>query len=164
MICAMGKGIIGRFTSSVPAPRPGTALWGPWNAVTKANVKLFRLTGGRVGGRYDQAPVCILHHRGAKSGEPRETPLVYLPDGDRVVLVASMGGNPRNPAWYHNLKAHPDVTVELRGERRELRARVVDDEAERAALWPRLLELWPAWEDYQARTARRLPVLVLEPR
>jgi deazaflavin-dependent oxidoreductase (nitroreductase family) len=164
MMPAMAKGIWGRFTATVPAPKPGTPLWGPWNAITKLNVRLYRATGGRIGGRYDQAPVCILHHRGAKSGVERETPLVYLPDGERVVIVASMGGNPKNPGWFHNLKAHPDTTVEVQGERRAVRARLVTDEAERHELWPRLLELWPAWRDYQARTARVLPVFVLEPR
>lgn len=160
----MAKGIWGRFTSAVPAPKPGTPLWRPWNAITKLNVRLYRATGGRIGGRYDKAPVCILHHKGAKSGVVRETPLVYLADGDRVVLVASMGGNPKNPHWYHNLKAHPETEVEVGGKRRPVTARVVTDETERNALWPRLLELWPAWADYQARTDRVLPVIVLEPR
>jgi deazaflavin-dependent oxidoreductase (nitroreductase family) len=157
------KGPWGQLTSRVPAPRPGTPLWAPFQLVTRANVALYRASGGRIGGRYDGAPVCILHHRGARSGRPRETPLVHLPDGDRVVLVASMGGNPRNPAWYHNVKAHPDVEMEVAGRRRPMLAREVE-EAEREALWPRLLEVWPAWEDYQARTTRRLPVLVLDPR
>jgi deazaflavin-dependent oxidoreductase (nitroreductase family) len=160
----MAKGIWGRFTSTVPAPKPGTPLWRPWRAVQDLNVRLYRLTGGRLGGRYDRAPVLILHHVGARSGEPRETPLVYLPDGERIVVVASMGGNPRNPAWYHNVRAHPEVEVEVRGDRRRMIARVVEDEAERAALWPRLLEVWPAWEAYQARTSRVLPVVVLGPR
>jgi deazaflavin-dependent oxidoreductase (nitroreductase family) len=164
MIPAMGKGIFGRFTSSVAAPKPGTPLWRPWNAITNLNVRLYRATNGRIGGRYDDAPVCILHHKGAKSGIERETPLVYLPEGERVVIVASMGGNPKNPAWFHNLKAHPETTVEVRGDRRAVTARIVTDEAERSALWPRLLQIWPAWEDYQARTSRRLPVIVLEPR
>lgn len=159
----MGKGLWGHVTSRVPAPKPGTPLWAPFQLVTKLNVQLYRLSGGRIGGRYDQAPVCILHHRGAKSGAERETPLVHLPDGERIVLAASMGGNPTNPAWYHNLRAHPDVEVEVRGERRPVRARVVDED-ERAELWPRLLEVWPAWEDYQARTSRRIPVIVLDPR
>jgi deazaflavin-dependent oxidoreductase (nitroreductase family) len=164
MMPGMVKGIWGHFTSTVPAPRPGTPLWLPWQALTRANVILWRLSGGRIGGRYDRAPLCVLHHSGAKSNEPRETPLVYLRDGDRIVLVASMGGIPRNPAWYHNVRAHPDVEVEMPGERRPMTARVVTDEAERADLWRRLLEVWPAWEDYQARTTRRLPVVVLEPR
>jgi deazaflavin-dependent oxidoreductase (nitroreductase family) len=164
MMDDMGKGIWGRFTSSVPAPRPGTPLWRPWRAVQDLNVRLYRLSGGRIGGRYDRAPVLILHHRGARTNEPRETPLVHLPDGERVVIVASMGGNPRNPAWYHNVRAHPDVEVEVLGRRRPMAARVVDDEAERATLWPRLLEIWPAWEDYRRRTAREFPIVVLEPR
>ena len=159
----MAKGLWGRLTSSVPAPRPGTPLWPAWRAVTRANVALYRLSGGRLGGRYDDAPLCILHHRGAKSGAPRETPLVHLPDGDRVIVVASMGGNPRNPAWYHNVRAHPDVEVEVAGERRPMRARVAGT-GERAELWPRLLEVWPAWEAYQRRTERVLPVVVLDPR
>ncbi len=158
-----GKGILGKITSSVPAPRPGTLAWKPWNAITKLNVRLYRATGGRIGGRMDEAPVCVLHHRGAKSGQPRETPLLYLPDGDDVILVASMGGNPRNPAWYHNLKAHPDVEVEIGRERRRLTAREVEG-AERDALWARAEAVWPAFEAYQGRTTRRIPILRLSPR
>jgi deazaflavin-dependent oxidoreductase (nitroreductase family) len=152
----------GMFTSRVPAPKPESLLWGPWKQITSLNTKLYRVTNGRIGGRYDRAPVCILHHRGAKSGDRRETPLVHLADGDRVVIVASMGGNPKNPAWFHNVKAHPDVEIEILGDRRPMRARVAG-EAERAELWPRLLEVWPAWDSYQARTTRTLPVVVLEP-
>jgi deazaflavin-dependent oxidoreductase (nitroreductase family) len=163
MMGAMGKGLWGQLTSRVPAPRPGTPLWEPFQMLTKVNVQLYRLSGGRIGGRYDSAPLCILHHVGAKSGNRRETPLVHLPDGERVVLAASMGGNPKNPAWYHNLRANPDVEVEVAGRRRPVRARVVDED-ERAHLWPRLLEVWPAWEDYQRRTTRQIPVIVLDPR
>lgn len=158
----MAKGIWGKVTSTVAAPKPGTPQWRAFQAITKVNVWLYRRTGGRVGGRYDQAPVCILHHRGAKTGQARETPLVYLADGERVIIVASIGGNPKNPAWYHNVKAHPDVEIEKNGRRRPMRARILD-EHERAQLWPRLLTLWPAWEDYQARTTRRIPVVVCEP-
>lgn len=156
------KGFWGRITSTVPAPRPGSPLWPVWNQVTKANVRLWRLTRGRLGGRYDGAPMCVLHHRGARTGEKRETPLVYLADGERVVIVASMGGIPKHPAWFHNVKANPDVEIETRGRRRRMRARVTD-EGERAELWPRLLEMWPAWEAYQARTERQIPVVVCEP-
>jgi len=160
MMPAMGKGLFGKFTAGVPAPKPGTPLWGPWQKVTGLNMRLYRLTGGRIGGRFDAAPVCILHHVGAKSGEPRETPLVYMADGDDVIIVASIGGNPKNPAWFHNVRADPQVTLEVLGQRREMTARVVDED-ERAALWPRLLEVWPAWEDYQARTDRQIPVVRL---
>lgn len=159
----MDKGRLGRLTSAAPAPQPGTLLWRPWNAITKLNVKLYRLSGGRLGGKMDAASVCVLHHVGAKSGQSRETPLLYLPDDDAIVLVASMGGSPKHPAWYHNLRAHPDVTVEIGRERRTLRARIAEGE-ERERLWQRLTGIWPAYDAYQARTTRRIPVLVLEPR
>jgi F420H(2)-dependent quinone reductase len=162
MIRAMGKGIFGQLTSRVPAPRPGTPLWEPWKKVMGMNTRLYRLTGGRIGGRYDAAPVLILHHVGAKSGERRETPVVYMADGDDIIIVASMGGMPKNPSWLHNVRANPEVTVEIRGERRTMTARVVS-EPERQELWPRLLEMWPAWEDYQARTERPIRVVRLTP-
>ena len=132
-------------------------------AASELNKHVYRLTGGRVGGRFDRAPVCILHHVGAKSGQPRETPLVYLRDGDDVILVASLGGAVKNPAWYHNLRANPDVEVEIGRARHAMRARVAGDE-ERARLWPRVLEIWPNYQAYQDRTERKIPVIVLEPR
>ena len=159
----MGKGIWGQLTSRVPAPKPGTLLWRPWHLITSLNTTLYRLSGGRLFGSFDGAPVLILHHRGAKSGQPRETPLVYAPDGTRLLLIASIGGNPKNPAWFHNLKAHPDVTVEVGRSKRQVRARVADAE-EREALWPKVVAVWPAYEDYQRRTTRTIPIVVLEPR
>lgn len=159
----MAKGIWGKLTSSVAVPDPGSWSWKVLQRSAGVNVWLYRLTGGRVGGRFDGAPVCILHHRGAKSGEARQTPLVHLVDGERVVLVASIGGRPKNPAWYHNLRAHPEIELEIRGRRRPMTARIAGPE-ERAELWPRLLEIWPAFEDYQARTERTIPVVVCEPR
>ncbi|WP_345893943.1 nitroreductase/quinone reductase family protein [Nocardioides sp. TF02-7] len=90
--------------------------------------------------------------------------MLYLRDGDRLAVVASQGGLPRHPQWFHNLEAHPDTTVALRGERsRRVRARVADP-AERAALWPRLVELYADFESYQAWTDREIPVVVLDPR
>lgn len=157
------KGVWGQITSRVPAPRPGTPLWAPWKAVTRLNTALYRRSGGRIGGRFDRAPVLILHHRGRRSGAPRESPLVHLPDGERWVIVASFGGNPQNPAWVHNLRAAPDTAIEVGARRVAVRAREVAGD-ERARLWPRLLEIWPAWEDYQRRTERRFPVFVLERR
>ena len=157
------KGMWGRLTSSVAAPRPGTWQWKAFQVAAKANVWAYRATRGRVGGRFDDAPVCILHHRGAKTGQRRETPLVHLPDGDRVILVASMGGMPRNPAWYHNLRANPDIEIERDGRREPMRAREAEG-AERDELWQRVLTVWPTYDDYQARTSRRIPVLICEPR
>ncbi len=162
----MGKGIWGRFTSWDQAriPAPGTPLFRAWKVVQDANTQLYRLTGGRLGGRYDDAPVLILHHVGRKSGEPRETPLIYLQDGDDLIVVGSMGGSPRNPAWYLNVRDRPeDVAVEITGRRTPVAARRASAE-ERERLWPRLLEMWPAWEDDTRRTDREFPVLVLTPR
>ena len=111
----------------------------------------------------DRAPVIVLHTRGAKSGEPREAPLIGLADGDGIVLVASHGGSVKSPAWYHNLRAHPDVVVEKGDERLPMNARVVEG-AERDRLWPMLTDIWPAYDDYQARTDRQIPVVKCEPR
>jgi deazaflavin-dependent oxidoreductase (nitroreductase family) len=105
------------------------------------NVWLYRCTGGRIGGTWrigagfrNPVPICLLEHRGRKTGKVRTTPLVYLEDGDRIVVVASQAGRPEHPMWYLNLLAHPDVTVQIGGRRRPMRARVTEP-AERADLW-----------------------------
>jgi F420H(2)-dependent quinone reductase len=159
----MAKGTWGKLTSAVEVPDPGSLRRKALQHTFRLNVCLYRLSNGRIGGRYDDAPVCILHHRGAKTGAARETPLVYLSDEDRVVLVASMGGQPKNPAWYHNLRAHPEIEIETRGQRCKMTARVAHPD-ERDELWPRLTEMWPAFDDYQARAERTIPVVVCEQR
>src|SRR3954447_12895586 len=135
--------IFGRLTTLTDPPQPGTRLFSVWKAITGQNVRVYRWTGGRVGGSLDGAPVLLLHHVGRKSGEERVAPLVYLADSDDLVIVASMGGTPKHPAWFHNLKAAPDTVVEVKRERRPVRARVADAE-EKARLWPRLVELNPS--------------------
>jgi len=159
------KGVWGKMTSSPRAmiPRRGTPAWRVWKLIQDGNTALYRLSRGRIGGRFDAAPVLILHHRGRRTGERRTTPLIYLEDGPALVIVGSMGGSPTHPAWYLNVKADPDVAVEIRGTTRSVRAREADD-AERERLWPALLEMWPAWQDYTTRTSRKFPVLILEPR
>jgi F420H(2)-dependent quinone reductase len=152
----------GWLTATFPAPKPGTLAWWLENRVTDLHVLIYRLTRGRVLGNFDGAPLCILYHRGAKTGTTRRTPIIYLADGERFVAVASIGGNPRNPAWYHNLRANPDIEIETGAGRHRLRARQAS-EAEAAALWPRLIEIWPAWEVYMTRTSRRFPVMICEP-
>jgi deazaflavin-dependent oxidoreductase (nitroreductase family) len=105
--------------------------------------------------------VLILGTKGAKSGEARETPLVYTRDGDRYVIVASKGGAPTNPAWYHNLRTHPEVTVEVGEEKFKARAKVVDgDDYER--LYQHHAGINPGFHDYRKRTPRKIPVVVLE--
>ena len=160
------KGVWGTLTSSDLAriPRPGTPLFHAWKLLQDTNTRLYRLSGGRIGGRYDRAPVLILHHVGRKSGQARETPLIYLRDGEDIVIVGSMGGSPKHPAWYLNVRDRPeDVAVEIKGDRTPVRARLATP-AERERLWPRLLEMWPAWDDYTRRTEREFPVLILSPR
>jgi deazaflavin-dependent oxidoreductase (nitroreductase family) len=138
-------------------------FWKAFGAMAKANTWIYRRTGGKVGGRMGRAPILLLHHVGAKSGTKRVTPLLHLPDGERVVIVASKGGVQKNPAWFHNLKAHPETEVEIGRERRPVRARVAEGE-EREGLWRRLVEIYPNYAEYQRNTDRRIPVVVLEPR
>lgn len=134
------------------------------------NVWLYRRTGGRLGGTWrigagfrNPVPICLLEHHGRKTGKLRTTPLVYLEDGDRIVVVASQAGRPEHPMWYLNLLADPDVTVQVGRRRRPMRARVADS-AERAELWQRLVALYADYDSYQSWTDRVIPVVVLEPR
>ena len=160
------KGPWGNLTSSDLGrmPKPGTPQWRVWKLIQDTNTRLYRLSGGRIGGRFDRAPVLILHHVGRKSGEARETPLVYLRDGEDIVIVGSMGGSPKHPAWFLNVRDRPDdVVVEIRGTRTPVRARLATPD-ERERLWPALLEMWPAWEDYTRRTEREFPILILTAR
>lgn len=144
-------------------PKSGL-FWKVFNGSTKAHVAAFRLSGGRVGGRFYGAPCLLLHHTGAKSGKQRVSPLLYMPDGERMVIVASKGGYTKNPGWYHNLKAHPDTAVELPKEGRvAVRARVAVGE-ERRELWPRVVDLYAGYAEYQDSTSREIPVVVLERR
>jgi F420H(2)-dependent quinone reductase len=138
--------------------------------MAKANVWLYRRTGGRVGGTWrigagfrTPVPICLVEHRGRKTGKLRTTPLVYLEDGPRIVVVASQAGRPEHPMWYLNLLAHPEVTVQVRSRRRPMRARVAEP-GERALLWPKLVDLYADYEAYQSWTDRVIPVVVLDPR
>jgi deazaflavin-dependent oxidoreductase (nitroreductase family) len=157
------KGFWGWLTATFVVPKPGSALWRVENAVNDLHVWIFQRSRGRVLGTFDGAPLLVLHTRGAKTGRPRQSPMIYLRDDERIVVVASIGGNPRNPGWYHNLRADPDAEVEIAGGRRQVRARQATAE-EAAALWPRLHDMWPAWQTYKTRTDREFPVMILERR
>jgi deazaflavin-dependent oxidoreductase (nitroreductase family) len=126
----------------------------------------YRASGGLIGHRLPGlgAPMLLLDHVGARSGTKRTAPLLYLADGDDLVIVASKGGYPKNPAWFHNLAAHPDTTAQVGRERRAVHARVATP-AERERLWPLVVDSYPAYADYQARSkGREIPLVVLEPR
>jgi F420H(2)-dependent quinone reductase len=128
----------------------------------KANSAVYRWTGGSVGGTMRGAPILLLTTTGRKSGEERTTPLLYLADGDRLAIVASAGGAPAHPGWYHNLRANPDVRVQIGKDVRPMRAEVAAPE-ERADLWPKLVALYGDYATYQTRTTREIPVVVLTP-
>ena len=164
---------MGRF--SLPDERPA-GLDSPRTEkvikhMAKAQVRVFRLTGGRVGGTWrvgaglrKPVPTLLLDHVGRKSGRRFTTPLLYLEDGADLVIVASQGGLPKNPQWYANLLAHPETEVHLpRRGRRAVRAREATPE-ERARLWPRLVDLYADFAKYARWTEREIPVVVLEPR
>ena len=124
---------------------------------------LYRRSRGRVGGRLARSPVLLLTTTGRRTGRARTTPLLYIEDGDRLVVVASYGGDDRAPAWYRNIAADREVTVEVGRSRRRMQAADAEGE-ERAQLWERLTQMYPPYDDYQARTSRRIPVVILTPR
>jgi deazaflavin-dependent oxidoreductase (nitroreductase family) len=130
--------------------------------MSRVNVWLYRTTGGRFGGRLRGAPVLLLTTTGRKSGQPRTTPLLYLRDADNYAVVASYGGRPHHPAWFLNIEANPGVEIQVGTERMARRARVATD-AERERLWPKVVEVYRPYADYQAKTSRRIPVVLLEP-
>jgi deazaflavin-dependent oxidoreductase (nitroreductase family) len=125
--------------------------------------KVYGLTGGAVGGRMGKAPVLLLTTTGRKSGKSRTNPLLYLEDGDDLVVVASKGGAPEHPAWFLNLEAKPDVEVQVKREKRLARARRATPQ-ERERYWPKLTEMWEPYDSYQQKTSREIPVVILEPR
>jgi F420H(2)-dependent quinone reductase len=135
-----------------------------WQALQSSHLALFRVSGRRFGTDFSGLRFLFLHSFGAKTGIERVTPLVYVEDGKNVAIIASKGGDTRQPAWFHNLKATPDVRVELRGEVRPVRARVAQGE-ERERLWKKAAKAWPDYDRYQERAPhRQIPVVVLEPR
>jgi deazaflavin-dependent oxidoreductase (nitroreductase family) len=124
-------------------------------------IEEFRANGGHVGGPWADTPMLLIHHTGAKSGTERVTPLAYFPHpGGRFVIVASNGGSPAHPGWYHNLKAHPVIEVEVSSQTFSALAEELDDTA-RAELWPKLVAGAPTLSEHQGRTARQIPVFML---
>ena len=124
-------------------------------------IKDFRANGGKVGGQMENIPLLLVTMTGAKSGRTITLPLAYSKDGKRIVVIASYAGAPHNPSWYHNLVAHPVVTVELGGEKYQARATVAAG-AERDRLFKQQADLLPIFNDYQKKTTRRIPVFVLD--
>jgi deazaflavin-dependent oxidoreductase (nitroreductase family) len=128
------------------------------------HTQVYRLSNGVIGHRFPGAPpMLLLDHVGARTGTRRTIPLLYVKDGDDVVIVASKGGHPKNPAWYHNLRANPDTLVQIGSERRPVRARVATAN-ERQRLWPKAVATYAGYRGYQERTQRQIPLVILERR
>lgn len=132
------------------------------NDRNKAVIEEFRANQGKVGGNFANANVLLLHHKGARSGEPRLNPLMYLPDGKRYIVFASMGGAPKNPAWYHNIVANPNVSIEVGTQKMDAKAKVITG-PERDQLYDRMAKSFPQFDDYRKSTTRKIPVIALEP-
>ena len=129
---------------------------------SRAHIAVYQATGGKVGSRLLWFPAALLTTEGRKSGEPRTTPTLYLRDGARVVLPASFGGRDENPLWYRNLKANPQVHVQIRGEHFDMTARDATD-AERKRYWPKLIKMYPPYRNYRDAADRVIPLVVCEP-
>jgi deazaflavin-dependent oxidoreductase (nitroreductase family) len=129
-----------------------------WN---RTIIDEFRANEGKVGGNFAGAPLLLLNSTGAKSGQVRTHPIMYLPDGKRFIVFASKAGAPTNPDWYHNLVANPVATVEVGNERFDVNATVLSG-AERDRLYAKQAELYPGFAEYEAKTTRTIPVVALE--
>ena len=129
-----------------------------WN---RAIIDEFRASGGKLGGQFAGAPLLLLTTTGAKSGQPRTAPVMYLPEGDRMYVFASKAGAPTNPDWYHNLVANPTASVEVGEERYDVKATVVTG-AERDRVFAKQAELYPGFKEYEQKTTRTIPVVALD--
>lgn len=143
--------------------KPGSKRIRFFKLTTDASVAAYRASRGKVGGTWFGAPVMLLDHVGRKTGKHRTTPVLYLHDGPNVICVGSRAGSPKPPAWALNLMAHPDTTIQIKAQKRNVRARHATAE-ETDRLWPPLTEMYPDFTTYRARTDRELPIYVLEPR
>ncbi len=134
---------------------------------TRIHVALYRWSGGRVGGHvpgWPDARIVLVDHTGARSGARRTSPLMYHEEGDSIAVAASKAGQPTHPAWFHNLKANPDTTIQIGSTVRDVRARVAGDE-ERERLWPKFVAFYPGYEFFQRNAkGRTIPIVILDPR
>ena len=142
---------------STPRPASGSRPPG-WQ---QEHARRYVESGGKDGHIWEGVTTLLLTTTGRRSGEARTTPLIYGRDGDRYVVVASRGGAPQHPAWYENLATRPEVTVQVMADRFKARARTASA-AERPALWKTMAAIWPPYDEYQARTTREIPVVILE--
>lgn len=130
--------------------------------ITRSNVWLLRLSGGRLGNSFLGRPVLLMTTIGRQSGKPRTQPLFYVEDGSRILLVASNGGSPEDPLWARNVRVNPQVRISRKGVERIMRAHIADAD-EKAILWPKMTAAFPYWQEISDRSQRDFPVVVLQP-
>ena len=133
-----------------------------WKLGSGAHAGVYRATGGKLFGRMGKSPILLLNTVGRKSGKKRTSPLLYAMDGEDFVVIASKGGASAHPAWYLNLMANPEATVEIEDREVRIRAEEADSE-EKSRLWQKMVEMYPAYDAYQEKTEREIPLLVLRP-
>lgn len=134
--------------------------WEKWNEFNKSLIEEFRANGGQVGGQFAGAPMILVTTTGRKSGQQRTSPLVYGKTGDDLFIIASKAGDPKHPDWFLNIEANPNVTVEVGTDKYEARARITEGE-ERARLYKQMADAMPNFKEYQEKTDREIPVVVL---
>jgi F420H(2)-dependent quinone reductase len=166
LVSRSGISVLGRIALSISelANKHGLYLG---RRSGRIHAAIYRRTGGRLGRHVPGMPaarILVLDHTGAKSGVRRSSPLMYHEEGGVLAVVASKGGQPTNPAWFHNLMASPDTTIQIGAVTRPVRARLATDE-ERVRLWPRFVEFYPGYDLFERIShRRRIPIVILEPR
>ena len=154
------------MTASEGKRATGKDLSGPARLALKlgsgAHAGVYRATGGKLFGRMGKSPILLLNTVGRKSGKKRTSPLLYVMDGGDFVVIASKGGAATHPAWYLNLRTNPEATVEIGDREVQVEAEVADPE-DKARLWQKMVEMYPAYDDYQKKTEREIPLLILRP-
>jgi deazaflavin-dependent oxidoreductase (nitroreductase family) len=141
--------------SERPAIRPGEPGW------QQEHVRRYQATEGADGHMWNGVPILLLTTTGRKSGKRFTTPLIYGQDGDRYLIVGSRGGADHHPQWYHNLVAKPDIEVQVLGDKFKARARAADAQ-EKPGLWKTMTRVWPNYDEYQTRTKREIPLVIIE--
>ncbi|MEV0033413.1 nitroreductase family deazaflavin-dependent oxidoreductase [Nocardia sp. NPDC050793] len=160
--------------TATPPPRPkqldSPVLPKIFKYTGRIQVWVYKRSGGRIGGKWrvgagfrKPVPTLLLEHRGRKTGAVYTTPLLYITDGADIVVVASQGGLPKHPQWYHNLRANPDTHIQI-GRNRAAVCAVTADPQQRACLWPKLIDAYADFDTYQAWAEREIPVVILQPR
>ena len=144
-------------------PRLNGVIRSVMKLYTRLNVFVYRASSGRLMSRFPNgSPICLVTMTGAKSGKRRTIPLIHIPHGEDVILIASQGGMSTHPLWFYNVRANPELSITANGQTRRMHARLASEE-EKAAVWPVAVAVYPDFDDYQARTTRNIPVFICSP-